>query len=164
MNRVEKGIKHFLKHYKGELTFYDLYNYVEKELHYKVVWFNSTYANNFLPNIAPKVWEQLEPDEKGIALYANNGAAKLVFLKKDMSDIEKITTILHEMGHIILGHLEESITPLEVFETDADIFAHVVYHTLNTRSERKAKKLKIITCVLSAITATTALLIWGYVV
>ncbi len=164
MNRVEKGIKHFLKHYKGELTFYDLYNYVENELHYKVVWFGSTYAERFLPNIAPKVFEQLNPDEKGIALYANNGAAKLVFLKKDMSDIEKITTILHEMGHIILGHLEESITPLEVFETDADIFAHVVYHTLNTKSERKAKRLKVLTCILPIITAVTTILIWRFAV
>lgn len=56
---------------------------------------------------------------------------KLIFLQQTLSDYERIRCLLHEIGHIKLGHIEKNGYELDnmTSETEAEIFAHeVLFH------------------------------------
>ncbi|MBQ2967208.1 MAG: ImmA/IrrE family metallo-endopeptidase [Clostridia bacterium] len=61
--------------------------------------------------------------------YADNNY-RIIFLHEDLSDSEKVLVLLHELGHITLGHLTaNSIIGNDVMqEYEANEFSHYITH------------------------------------
>ena len=57
------------------------------------------------------------------------GVSKFVFVSEDLSAIEKLYALAHEVGHIFCGHLKDSgITNSIEEEYEANEFAHAILH------------------------------------
>ena len=134
MNIEREAIK-FAKNFIGEFTFTELKSYVEKHIHYKVLFFDTDLAKKELFRLNMKI----PKTEKGLAV--NGGTSKMVFLKSNMSEDEKIQCLLHEIGHIILGHLDIPSRELNrgKSEQDAELFAYIVLANVKRRSKTSFK-------------------------
>lgn len=152
MNIEKEAIK-FAKNFKKEPSFTDLKNYLENNLHYKLLFFDTTIAQKELDFLKLKVSRK----EKGLTVNVSEGTSKFVFMRPDLSDDDKIHCILHEIGHIVLGHMEISSRELssERTESDAELFAYMVLANVKRRAKASYKipciVLTIIVCLLSAV-------------
>lgn len=150
MNIEKEAIK-FAKNFAGELTFTELKSYVEKHIRYKLLFFDTELAQRELLRLNMKI----PKSEKGLAV--NGGTSKIVFLKSNLSEDEKIQCLLHEVGHIILGHLDIPSRELnrEKAEHDAELFSYMVLANVKRRAKASYKisciVLTIIVCLQSAV-------------
>ena len=54
------------------------------------------------------------------------GDIRVVFVRENLSNLEKRYLIAHEMGHIVLGHLQPGATPTVLQEYEASSFANAL--------------------------------------
>ena len=95
------------------------------------------------------------PDEiltqSGFSL--SRGDIHLVFVRDNLSIAEKRYVLAHELGHIVLDHLQPGMRPTVLQEYDANVFAHaLIASSIKVRisSYIKNHKLKLI-CLAGAL-------------
>ena len=158
--KVESAVKRFMRDYRGELTFTELKNYLENNLHYKLLFFDTTIAKKEIEFLKLKVPKK----EKGLTVNVSEGTSKFVFMRPNLSDDDKIHCILHEIGHIVLGHMDISSRELsnERTEQDAELFSYLVISAMKrreTRPQRIAVCVAAVSVVVSVITVVLALIL-----
>ena len=77
----------------------------------------------------------LTPDilNQNAFVYQNNGV-RLLFVKDNLTPQEKLYVIAHELGHIVLGHLQNGDRASVTEEYEADEFMHYLLHPRATTS------------------------------
>ena len=81
---------------------------------------------------------------------------KIVFIRDDISDIDSIPVLLHEIGHIYMCHIKSGLTEDEVhYENEANKFASLVtsYIHKNTKKQKIASTLFFIIIFILSIIA-----------
>lgn len=151
---VEKEALQFAKNFKEELTFTDLRKHLEQKINYKLLFLDTELAQAELVRLNVKI----PRNEKSIAISSATG--KIIFMKSNLGEDDKIQCLLHEIGHIILGHLNIPSRELnrEKAERDAELFSYIVLANVKRRSATPNKKLLVImTLVTTAAIVIAAL-------
>jgi len=87
---------------------------------------------------------QMPSEIGGIGMAARNGRT-IILVNERHSYLTEDYTILHEIGHLILGHLEPGHAAYERDETQADLFAQLVLDRMvlpKRHSSSQAARLK----------------------
>lgn len=109
----------FLKELKGKVDFCSVRNYLSGK-GFSVAFYNPEKDNDLL--IKYNVL-QFSKTVKGFTIFRKDFMA--VFIDESISCEEKLYVLLHETGHIILGHIEKKNIQDERFmEMEADAFAY----------------------------------------
>lgn len=145
INYIEKTAKKFAKAFRGELTFSNLKNYIEKTLHYTVLFFDSDIGKKELDRLG------LVIPETENSIVVNSHGSKIVFIRSTLAEDDKIQSLLHEAGHISLGHMEVSNLELDSrkSERDAEKFSYAVLAEL--KKDRVMYFLKLICITLTVL-------------
>lgn len=129
--KVYKTAKKFIKAVKGKKDFISVEQFAEK-LGYKIIFYNSPCGN---AEIIRYHLEQKAQNTKGFTYAA---AAKLIFIDNSVHADDKLYILLHEIGHIMLGHVGDGKTFLRnavLMDIEADAFAHeVLYPTHSNKT------------------------------
>lgn len=119
--QIKKVAKKFLKGVKGEINFDTCEAYINTQ-GYKVFFFNT-------PNGDKEIYRYaLTERASQVKAFAYRGTAKLIFIDANSSAEDKLYLLLHEIGHILLGHLEIKLSARSgiLCDIDASTFAHCV--------------------------------------
>jgi len=129
--KVYKTAKKFIKAVRGKKDFISAEQLAEK-LGYKIVFYNSPFGD---AEIIRYHLEQKAQNTKGFTYVA---AAKIIFIDNSVHSDDKFYILLHEIGHIMLGHVGDGKTFLRnavLMDIEADAFAHeVLYPTKHYKS------------------------------
>lgn len=111
-----------LRRYKGKIGIEDIVSEIEK-CGYSTVFFNTKEGDEILAAY------KIEPNEvKGFTLC---GAVKAVFVDDRLSVFDKKCVLLHELAHIMLGHIgtgKPEYRDSTLMEIEADAFTYAVLH------------------------------------
>lgn len=118
---VKKAAKTLVRAVKGEVTFEALERYIEG-FGYSVIIFTDTHKllNRYVLEETAKT--------KSAFTYVDKHT-KLIFIRETLHASDKLLLLLHEIGHVVLGHMEgEHLRVTDKYETEyeADHFAHLV--------------------------------------
>lgn len=126
---IERAAEKFAKGFREELTFSKLKQYTEKNLHYKVLFIDSLIGEREIKKLGIKI----PRTEKAITV--NSAGSSIVFIKGSLCEDDKIQCLLHECGHIVLGHMD--IPALEIenrkCERQAELFSYLVLSNIKRR-------------------------------
>jgi len=129
--KVYKTAKKFIKAVRGKKDFISAEQLAEK-LGYKIVFYNSPFGD---AEIIRYHLEQKAQNTKGFTYVA---AAKIIFIDNSVHSDDKFYILLHEIGHIMLGHIGDGKTFLRnavLMDIEADAFAHeVLYPTYSNKT------------------------------
>lgn len=87
---------------------------------------------------------QMPSEIGGVGMAARNGRT-IILVNERNSFLAEDYTILHEIGHLIMGHLEPGHAAQQCDEAQADLFAQLVLDRMvlpKTRSSSRAARLK----------------------
>lgn len=103
-------------------------------------------------------YDLIDYSKKCDAFTVNDGEIKIVFIRKSLSSHDMLFVMLHEVGHIIMGHLECNITTSNkhIQEIEADAFAYAVLNYKHNYNFLYCAICIILTATVS-VTATRAL-------
>lgn len=140
MKKIKKAVKKVLRKINGKVNFKSLSAYLNL-LEYIVQEYDSETPNDFLIN-------------NNLAEYCKNVNAftyrlkntKIVFIKSELSTEEKLYSLSHETGHIVLKHLinNEAKNP-RFLEMEAETFSHM----LLTYKPNKYRSALIVSIIIS---------------
>ena len=119
---MKRTVKKFLKSVKYDVTFKSAEDFL-KTLGYCVVFFGTRAGD---AEIAKHRLEYMAESESA---FTYCGQCKIVFIKSSLHLNDKLLLLLHEIGHILFGHLEKNkhLTRDDVkAEMEADTFAYSV--------------------------------------
>lgn len=122
-NKIQKAAKKFAAHtLKGDINIETLVSYLHNQ-GYSVVFYNNESSHSMI--IANNLVEYSK--EVNGFTFCRYGD-KFVFIKDELTDSHKLYTLLHETGHIILGHLRSDRFPQNdrLDEMEAEAFAYAV--------------------------------------
>ena len=117
--------KRLLRKYKLGKVNLDNIIYIIENQGYEIIEYSLREKNTVLSHL------NLDNYAQGCKSFSYNGnGLKFVFLREDTDVNEKIYALLHELGHIVCGHMRRSSTsPLDVEEErEANEFAHYILH------------------------------------
>lgn len=116
---IEKKASKFFSGFQGELSFSNLKRYVEASTGFSVFLTDTRIAERELERISFKFPKR----EKAVTV--TSGGSKMIFIKKNLSEEEKISCLLHEAGHVVLGHLDVPTAEVDrtLIELQASSFA-----------------------------------------
>lgn len=121
MKNIIKQAKRFNKKAGGIPTFEKAKKFIE-EKGYAVILFDKSCDEikiYSLQDIAAK---------RDAFIYSDN--VRIVFIKKSLDEYTKLTHLLHEIGHIVLGHLDNEVLRAETKEHEANAFAYYAFQGL----------------------------------
>lgn len=149
MNKqVYKAAKKFIKAVKGKKDSISAERFVES-IGYKIVFYNTPQGN---AEIQRYNLEQKAKISKG---FVYSGTVKIIFMDNSVHADDKLYILLHEIGHILLGHVGDGKTFLRnavLIDIEADAFvAEVLTPTSN----------RIIPLILMCITLLTAICLFN---
>lgn len=104
---------------KGKMDFVSIEEYLNS-IGYKVIFFNTPVGDAELERYC------LTEKAQKTNAFTYCGSAKIVFINNNIPPEDKVYSLYHETGHIILGHLEckrISTTNKILLEIQADAFA-----------------------------------------
>lgn len=126
MNIIKKTACRLLCDLRDELNIANLEHYIETKLDWRVVFYHTDKGDAML--------RELDIDSD----YANKvhgfcyktDYAKCIFLDNSQDDAEKLRACVHEVGHILLGHLDSGkIQNKTQNEIDANIFVGYIFNS-----------------------------------
>ncbi len=128
MKHPEKQARRLYKALKGRVDIHSIRDFL---LHhgFAVVFFNTEEGDAILKSC------EIQPLQEKAFTFC--GTIKAVFIDNNIPADDKLYSILHECGHILLGHLEDDQLHSSdncKLENEAEIFAHTV---LNYKSYRR---------------------------
>lgn len=124
-NSITKQAKKFVRReLKRKVSFDTLAQYA-KHLGYIIIFYRHNEPNDIIIKYGLKTKLLNKP-----ALTACKGNTKYIFINADCSVEHKLIFLAHEIGHIVLGHLDidKNIFDTELCEIEADTFAHEMLH------------------------------------
>ena len=148
MNKEIKAAKRFAKTFlKGNVNFEAVSNYINK-IGYTINFYNPSEVNILIEKY------KLSDFSKTVhAFTVKAKEAKMVFIDRSMSAENKLRALLHETGHIVLGHMDISSTIADkrLHDMQAETFAYAV---LTYKKDYKILCSTICLVLTSAIAAT----------
>jgi len=84
---------------KGRTDFVSVEEYLN-DVGYKVIFFNTNAGDTELARYC------LTEKAQNTNAFTYCGTAKIIFINNNISPEDKVYSLYHEMGHIMLGHLE----------------------------------------------------------
>lgn len=133
MTKIDTQAKKLYRSLKGNINIPNLIKYIESQ-GYSVVFIESEEGQAILKAL------NLDPGTK-TAFSVSYDTHKYVFIYRERDTSSKIISLLHECGHIVLGHVEEiDLLDGRTIETEAETF---VYTVLNYRENNANKYLPL---------------------
>lgn len=135
--KVEKTARRLRKETKGKVDVLSLVNYA-LEIGYKVVFFNTPEGDRLI-----ELYD-LEYAVKTTSAFTLSGNDNIIFIDSNAHTHDRIYLLLHEIGHIVLGHIGDgniSLKDRPFLEAEADAFVHEV---MNPRKRNIALHLIIL--------------------
>lgn len=154
----------FIKEYNITDLNYEKLNSIISECGYTLIEYNLLFNDEFVNEIIQSLNLEDVLREKQSATFANE-AVKYVFLRKNLSKNDKITLLLHEIGHIYLEHITYNVIINDVkYEREANEFAILVLQLIEKRKSRKKHlsillDVAIVLCVLALIISVILVII-----
>ena len=130
MNIINNTSKKLHKSLKGNIDIPNLVKYLES-IGYSVVFFNTEDGDELLKSYG------INPGITKAFTYC--GATKIIFVDGKLHTSDKLYSLLHECGHILLGHIGNNSIELlnkRSIENEAEAF---VYAVLNYRGSANKK-------------------------
>lgn len=138
MEKIDKQVRLLHKSLKGEITVPGLIRYLE-HFGYNTVFFNTEEGDKLLDAV------DIEQGEtKAFTFY---GDAKIVFIDNEMHHSDKLYALLHECGHIVLGHIGNDTIHLQdkhTTENEAEAFAYRVLNYRNEQAREMRKQVRLL--------------------
>lgn len=119
---MTKMVKKFVRCLKGKVDALSIATYL-RQIGYSVILFHTPEGDEYLKRYHLIVNEQ--------TAFTFCGSTKIVFIDNNLSNSEKIYSLLHESGHILLGHIGNNTMDLRdkrTMENEAEAFAYAVLH------------------------------------
>lgn len=120
MTNIDAQARRIIKSLKGNISITGVVNFLGT-LGYDVIFFNETDRAEFSRQYDLKL-----NDTKAITYF---GDTRIVFVDDELSGNDKLHLLLHECGHILLGHIDEnqvhSIDKIKT-ENEAEVFVYSV--------------------------------------
>lgn len=130
MNHIKKVARRFIRDLHGNVNISDITHYIETKLYWRVIYYNTQKGDEFLRDLDPKMSNFAEK-ENGFCYKTVYG--KYIFLDYKRSDEQKLMALLHEVGHILLGHLDSGkLQNKTQNEIDANEFVKTVLYPTKT--------------------------------
>lgn len=130
MNReIKRKAKHFIKKYHIRKVSYVSLREIAEQLGYILIEFNRVYNQEDVGVLIQNLdLGNIISSSRGFT-YTNQ-ECRLIFIHEDLNENEKMLVLLHELGHIICGHLAaQSIIGQDVKEEyEANEFVHYILH------------------------------------
>lgn len=121
MKNIEKEARKLRKALHGQINFESLANHMES-IGFAVILFND--ANKLIKRYS------LEETAKAKSAFTYvDKTSSLIFIRESLHANDKLLQLLHEIGHITLGHLKGNhlrVTEIAETEYQANHFAHLV--------------------------------------
>lgn len=115
-----------MRHYRMNHMTLDNAHYIATELGYEII----DYDPKRLTKPLRLLIEELKLPSYVLqqnAFTVHNNSTSLIFVSETLSPEEKRLALIHEIGHVMLGHLEYPVTiPSVVAEHEANEFVHYV--------------------------------------
>lgn len=143
---IEQKAKKFAKQLKNNIVYSSVKEYAETKLCYKVLYIGSKQGEEKIKELG------LEKERKLKAYTYRTAATRIIFLSS-LPETERLLVLLHECGHIELGHLDVPSYELDSIkaEQEADQFAYAVLMAGAKQANNVYKKLSIILGILFII-------------
>ena len=128
---MKKYETYLSKKYKGKIKVKDLIHEL-KECGYDTVFFNTQKGDDLL------ALYNIDPGAASSFTYRDT--VGIVFVDNKLSESDKLCVMLHELGHIKLGHLDADVAKHrddKILELEADTFAHSVLCPKKTSAVHK---------------------------
>lgn len=141
MNKINKESKKLYKSLKGKIDTPSLVKYLET-IGYSVVFFNTEVGDELLNAY------DLHPENTKAFTYC--GATKIVFVDSNLHTNDKVYSLLHECGHILLGHIGQNSIDLlnkRSIENEAEAFSYAVLN-YNKAANRQNVSLLVVALLL----------------
>ncbi len=119
---IEKIANKIRKNLNGEITVSSVTGYLDR-IGYAVVLMNTEEGNELI-----KAYD-LEEYSKGKKAFTYVKDVRIVFVDNKLSYYDKLYSLLHELGHIIFNHLDDSVFPFSnkrLEEAEAEAFVYAV--------------------------------------
>ncbi len=115
-----------MRHYRMNHVSLDNAHYIATELGYEIIDYNP----NHLTKPMRLLIEELNLPSYVLqqnAFTVHNNSTSLIFVSETLTPEEKRLALIHEIGHVMLGHMEYPQTiPSVVAEHDANEFVHYI--------------------------------------
>ena len=121
---IKRLAKKLNKALKGKADFVSIEEHL-KTLGYKVIFFNTPVGDKEI------IRYNLMLKAEKVDAFTYTSAAKIVFINNDCSGEEKLYLLYHEVGHILLGHMDYprlSTRNKVLLDIETDVFAYNIIH------------------------------------
>lgn len=122
IRQIKRKAREVRRELKGQLDFVSVEKYLQK-IGYIVAFFNMPEGDTELAR------HKLNIKAENTPAFTYYGPAKIVFIDGDISAEDKRFLLFHELGHIVLGHLDYdrmSAKSKYLMELEADTFAYML--------------------------------------
>lgn len=120
MNKnIYKVANKFIKALRGKIDFVNAENFINSK-GYKIIFFNTPDGDMELIRCNKK--EEAEPNQA----FTHCSTANIIFINNNVSSEDKLYLLLHEIGHILLGHVGDGKLHTRnkiLIDMEADAFA-----------------------------------------
>lgn len=143
--------KKFKKALRGEISLVNAVDYA-KNIGYNVVFFQSP-DNKYLKRY------DLSEAAESIPAFTYNEMAHIIFINDHLSHHDKLHKLLHELGHISLGHIGGNTLYLlnkDEIEAEAETFVYIVLY-----NKKQTNRFQLILAILLILLSLAGLII-GY--
>lgn len=120
--KIHKAANKFIKAVKSKIDFEHVEEYANS-IGYKIIFFNTPDGDTELMRF------NKSKDEINDDALTYCGTAQIIFLNANVSSENKLYLLLHEIGHIVLGHIGDGKLFLRnktLIDIEADAFVHAV--------------------------------------
>lgn len=115
MFKIIKQSRRFTRKVRGKLTFENINKYI-KDIGYQLILFDENTSE--LRNLG---LTEVAENRNG---FTYCGELKIIFIRKSLDEQEKLHLLIHEIGHIMLGHLETDFLTKQTKEKQAEAFVN----------------------------------------
>lgn len=122
-NKVKSAVKKFSKNVK-KIDFVNVENFAEK-LGFAVIFFNTSEGDLVLLKC------NYSEEDKKYKAFTHIGTAKIIFINNDVENESKLYLLLHEIGHILLGHIGNGQSKARnsiLIDVETDAFVNEALH------------------------------------
>ena len=135
---VEKAANQLRKETKGKIDILSIIKYASDVVGYRVVFFNTPDGDETI------ALYNLESATKVASSFTISGVEKIIFVDSKKHYHDRIYLLLHELGHILFGHIGDgniSLKDKPYTEVEADAF---VYAVMTPHKHKIASKILIL--------------------
>ena len=157
---IKRKARRFLRKIGGKAEFEAVSEYLQK-IGYEVYFIGTSRADTILATLG--IGGDAIATKKAFTVCVG---AKIIFIDKSLSENDKLLALLHEAGHIVLGHLDPTRQVIRNegdIEAEAQTFANlVVSGEIETRKRYGTVITAVAVLCLAAVAVTAAIMVRHY--